>query len=126
MTESKINAVSGVPEGLLGLIVYSFFPLSHRFSNNACFQIRSNYIVNNPNDVEVIVTGSGPEYLMLPPLLRTLESNGKKKFTLLYPDVDMMINNHMLQFLYGTMSVETDKDRPLFYRIKQESAKYLF
>ena len=111
MTESKIDAVSGVPEDFLGLIVYSFFPLSHRFSNNACFQIRSNYIVNNRNEVEVFVTGSGPEYLMLPPLLRTLESNGKTT-CLLRPDVDMMINNHMLQFLYGTMSVETDKDRP--------------
>ena len=114
------NNSDGIPKELMSLCVYGFFPASHSHFDgfSGSYRLNSQYIIHDtecPDEyAERIFTGSMPEYLLLPPL------KDKKNNVLdvaLSPDVDQMIDTGFSK-IFRNMSLEIDKSRPVYCRIK--------
>ena len=108
----KIDPESGLPEDLLSIIVFCFFPTSHRhFVGNQLLNIPYILLSN-----EVILTGSRVENLCLPAIV--YKDDGKKSSKDTWADTDMMYNTGFYKDFYKTMSLEKDKDKPVFCKVK--------
>ena len=120
MEEYVVDHKSGLPENLLTVAVFSFFPTSdrHNMPFGGCYKLNDQYLrhVEGHNNCEIIESGSGPEYLWLPLIVE------KKKDTHIniksMPDNDQMTNLGWFEEFYNTMSLEIDEKESVFCKIK--------
>ena len=118
----RVDRISGTPENVLSLVIYSFFPASHRhfvmIDGTENYQLHAPYTgVMEESDVEYILTGSKSEYLLLPPLIGRNENPADPVF-MAQSDTDVMFNPGLFKDIYDTMSLEMDKRRPVYCRIR--------
>ena len=127
MNLSNIDPETGIPEDVLTLLVYTFFPTSERhFSFNlGYYEINAPYIFKSEDGTEHIFTGSSTEYLCLPAIIDMKKENDSSNYpwpdksVFIWPDRDEMINAGIAKDIYHTMRLEMDKDRPVYCRIRE-------
>ena len=118
MDDSRIDALSGLQENIISEIVYCFFPMSDRnIGSGRRSKSKGKPIFEWRDNAEVIYSGSSQENLMLPTLLHRFNSteHGVKP-SMLWSDSDRMINE--FSEIDENFSLEIDKDRPVFCRIR--------
>ena len=116
MSESRFDPVSGIPEDVLSLVVYSFFPTSHRhFTSSKCsYKLNAPFIVKT-EIAEFIDIGSKPEYLWLPLFI---DKEGHEFAEgMLGSHRDTMVDFGWFESIYNFISLEME-NRPVFCRIK--------
>ena len=105
-----------IQEDILSLVIYSFFPTSHRhfMPSSNCYLLQAPYIILKDGKPQYIYSGSNSEYLMTPYLV---DKHDDYKFPIcLWSDDDIMFK-WPLPWVTAA-SVEIDKDYPVFFRIK--------
>ena len=132
MELSNIDPETGIPEDVLTLLVYTFFPTSERHFSIILgyYEINAPYIFKSEDGTEHIFTGSSTEYLCLPAIIDMKKENDSSNYpwpdksTFIWPDRDEMINDGFLKEFYHTMRLEMDKDRPVYCRIRETQDLY--
>ena len=119
LNEVVSDPVSGMPDDLLSLIVYIFFPPLHLHPHTASTKSISNYFYKKQGK-EIIWTGSNLENLLLPTIEKRSSGNISEQVysSLIMPDCDAMFDLGIFSDIYDSMSIEIDKNWPVFCKIK--------
>ena len=118
ISEEVSDPISGIPDDVLSLLVYSFFP-SHLHINSGGRECpTSPYIEKHTESKTVsIKTGSRSEYLCLPAIVNK-EDTKEPMYDSVLSDIDVMVDPGWFQDFYDTMSIEIYETRPVFCKIQ--------
>ena len=116
---SDVDPVSGIPKDILSLVLYCFFPMSHRHFRifKGAYRLYSHYI-RHLIDGKYIYSGSKIEYLCLPAITVNRPTKSKGDVDIKWTDDDVMMDIGWFKEIYDTMSLEIDPNKPVFCRVR--------